>query len=91
MIQCRIHSLGKGWDCQHGFGAKMACKVCNSENLQKLDGEFTASLPNLKALEVPPIYICQSFVVCLDCGFTELVITTAELQSLKRAKAASGS
>lgn len=72
-------------------GRKMACKVCNSEDLQKLDGEFTASLPNPKGLEVPPIYICQSLVVCLDCGFAELVIPTTELQSLKRAKAASGS
>lgn len=69
----------------------MACKVCNSENLQKLDGELTASLPNLKALKVPPVYICQSLVVCLDCGFAELVIPTTELQSLKKAKAASGS
>jgi hypothetical protein len=69
----------------------MACKVCNSENLQKLDGELTASLPNLNALKVRPIYICESFVVCLDCGFAELVIPTTELQSLKRTKAASGS
>lgn len=69
----------------------MACRVCNSENLQKLDGELTASLPNLKALKVPPIYFSQSFVVCLDCGFAELVIPTTELQSLKKAKAASGS
>lgn len=69
----------------------MACKACNSENLQKLDGELTASLPNLKALKVPPVYICQSLVVCLDCGFAELVIPTTELQSLKKAKAASGS
>lgn len=69
----------------------MACKVCNSENLRKLDGELTISLPNLKALTAPPIYICQSLVVCLDCGFAELVIPTTELQSLKRAQAASGS
>lgn len=73
-----------------GSVRKMACRVCNSENLQKLDAELTASLPNLKALQVPPIYICQSFVVCLDCGFAELVIPTTELQSVKKAKAASG-
>lgn len=70
---------------------KMPCKVCNSENLQKLDGELTASFPSLKALKVPPIYVCQGFVVCLDCGFAELVIPSTELQSLKKAKAASGS
>ena len=69
----------------------MACKVCNSENSQKLEGELTASLPDLKNVKVPPIYICQSVLVCLDCGFTELVIPTAELLPLKKAKAASGS
>lgn len=69
----------------------MACKVCNSENLQKLEGELTASLPSLKGLEVPPIYVCQSVLVCMDCGFTELVIPSAELQSLKKTKAAPGS
>lgn len=69
----------------------MACKACNSENLQRLDGELTASLPSLRALKVPPIYVCQSVVVCLDCGFAELVIPTTELRSLKGAKAAPGS
>jgi len=69
----------------------MACKACHSENLQKLDGELTASLPTLKALKVPPIYVSQNIVVCLDCGFAELVIPRTELLSLKNAKAAPGS
>jgi prolyl-tRNA editing enzyme YbaK/EbsC (Cys-tRNA(Pro) deacylase) len=69
----------------------MACKACNSENLHRLDGELTASLPTLKSLKVSPIYVCQSILVCIDCGFAELVIPTSELLSLKNAKAASGS
>jgi hypothetical protein len=69
----------------------MACKACNSQNSQRLDGELTASLPSLKGLKVPPIYVCQGVVVCLDCGFAELLIPTSELLPLKNAKAASGS
>ena len=76
---------------QQGFGVKMACKACNSENLQNLAGELTASLPNLKDLKVRPIYVCESVLVCLDCGFAELVIPPNELLTLKRAKAAPGS
>jgi prolyl-tRNA editing enzyme YbaK/EbsC (Cys-tRNA(Pro) deacylase) len=68
----------------------MACKACNSENLQRLDGELTASLPVLKGLKASPLYVCQSILVCMDCGFAELVIPTSELLSLKNAKAASG-
>jgi hypothetical protein len=77
-------------NCRHGFGAKMACRVCNSENLQKLEGELTASLPGLKDLKVSPIYVCQNVLVCLDCGFAELVIPTTKLLPLKSAKAAPG-
>lgn len=69
----------------------MACKACNSENLQRMDGELTASLPTLKGLKASPLYVCQSILVCMDCGFAELVIPTSELLSLKNAKAASGS
>jgi len=67
---------------------KMACKACKSENLQKVDGELTASLPDLKGLKVPPVYVCQSVLVCLDCGFAELVIPSRELQSFKQGRAA---
>ena len=78
--------------CGIGVGQKkMACRVCKSENTQKFEGELTASLPDLKGLQVPPTYICQSVLVCLDCGFAELVIPANELQALKKAKAGSAS
>lgn len=90
VLEFWLPSKDRAWDCLHR-GAKMVCKVCNSENLQKLEGELTASLPSLQGLEVPPIYVCQNVLVCMECGFTELVIPTAELLSLKKAKAAPGS
>jgi hypothetical protein len=62
----------------------VACKACGSEQLQKLDGELTASFADLKRLRASPIYVCQSILVCLDCGFTELVVPPSELQSLKK-------
>lgn len=68
----------------------MVCRICNSENTQRLDGELTASLPSLRDLRVPPIYVCKNILVCLDCGFAELIIPAAELLPLKKAKAASG-
>ena len=68
----------------------MACKVCNSENVQKLDGDLTVSLHSPKDLKVSPVYVCQSVLVCLDCGFAELFIPTTELLPLIKAKAAAG-
>jgi len=62
----------------------VVCKACGSERVQKLAGEFTASLADLKRVRASPIYVCQSILVCLDCGFTELVIPPNQLDSLKR-------
>jgi hypothetical protein len=66
----------------------MPCRACKSENLQKLDAELTASLPDPKGLRVPPLYICQSVLVCLECGFAEFVVPASEVQTLKKEKAA---
>ena len=68
----------------------MLCKACKSENVHKFETELTASLTDLNGLKVPPVYVCQSALICLDCGFTELVVPTNELRLLKRGKAAPG-
>ena len=81
----------EGGHCVWRAWVKMACKVCKSENTQKFEGELTASLSDVRGLKAPPTYICQSVLVCLDCGFAELVIPTSELRALKDAKAASTS
>jgi hypothetical protein len=66
----------------------MPCRACKSENLQKFEGELTASLPDPKGLSVPPVYVCQRVLVCLDCGFAELLIPSSELHSLREGKTA---
>jgi hypothetical protein len=69
----------------------MACKICDSANLQRLTGELSASFPDLKRAILPPIYVCQEVMVCLDCGFAELFIPIPELDRLKQVKAVSNS
>jgi hypothetical protein len=61
----------------------MACKKCVSENLQALTGELSASSRFATEASLPPIYVCQEVVVCLDCGFAELIIPMAQLQQLR--------
>jgi hypothetical protein len=68
------------------FGARMTCKSCSSANLQDLTGELTASLPDMKHLKASPIYVCREISVCLDCGFTELRLSAAELEQLKKSR-----
>jgi len=62
----------------------MACKTCASENLQRLTAELSASSPHLDEVNHPPIYVCQELSVCLDCGFSELVIPAPELEQLRK-------
>ncbi len=69
----------------------MTCKVCASENLQELDGELSASFPDVNRSNIQPIYVCQRVIVCLDCGFAELVIPATELELLKKGRSSSSS
>jgi hypothetical protein len=66
----------------------MPCKACESENLQKLDGDLTASFPDLERASVPPVYVCKEVLVCFDCGFAELYIPLQQLNVLKKKSAA---
>jgi hypothetical protein len=69
----------------------MLCKACESENLQKFNGELTASFPDLERANVPPLYVCKEVLVCFDCGFAELYIPLQQLNILKKKGAAPGS
>jgi len=58
----------------------MACKSCTSDNQREFPAEFTVSFPTLKStLKMSPVYVARSLCVCLDCGFSELVIPETEL------------
>jgi hypothetical protein len=63
---------------------KVACKQCASEAQQDFPSELSVVFPGLQGLNLSPVYICQNIFVCLDCGFTELVIPGPELDRLTK-------
>lgn len=69
----------------------MPCRACRSDRVRELRGELTASYSSLQEVKVPPIYVSEGVIVCLDCGFAELVIPLAALQVLEKGDAAAGS
>ena len=69
----------------------MPCRACRSDKVRQLKGELTASCPTLEELKVPPIYVSEDVIVCLDCGFAELLIPLGALQVLQKGDAAAGS
>lgn len=65
----------------------MACKKCGGVAEQKFDGELSVTFPDFKSRNVPPVYVCSSLLVCLDCGFAELMVPQTELDSLRKGTA----
>jgi len=62
----------------------MACEACSSENQQNFSGELTVPFPGVKRYNLSPVYVCQRVLVCLDCGYTELVVPAPQLEKLRK-------
>jgi hypothetical protein len=62
----------------------MACKSCASEKQQYFSGELSVAFLAIERLKKDSVYVVQKILVCLDCGFAELIIPTAELGQLKK-------
>jgi predicted nucleic-acid-binding Zn-ribbon protein len=62
----------------------MPCKKCASTHQQEFQGELTVAFPGAERLNLSPVYVCQKTLVCLDCGYTELVVPATELEKLRK-------
>ena len=72
-----------------GFlGKVLPCKVCGSENVQKLRGEIAMRVPGLKNIDKPVVWLFPDILVCMDCGIAEFAVPGDELRLLARREAA---
>jgi len=62
----------------------MACKSCGSEKQQYFSGELSVAFPAIEKLNRAPVYVVQRILVCLNCGYTELIIPMADLAQLRK-------
>jgi hypothetical protein len=65
----------------------MTCKNCaseNPENQQHFPGELTLAFPSIESLKLSTGYVSPEILVCLDCGYTELVIPELKLKQLRK-------
>ena len=51
----------------------MACKSCGSEKQQYFSGELSVAFLAIEKLKQAPVYVIQKILVCLDCGYVELI------------------
>jgi hypothetical protein len=61
----------------------MSCRACNSSNQCELPAEIALHLPGIRNLDKAAVFAFPMLLVCLDCGFTEMVVTQAELWRLR--------
>jgi len=66
----------------------VACKRCGSICQQEFSGELSASFLDIKDVSLQPVYVCQHVLVCLDCGFAELMVPRPELGKLREGSVA---
>lgn len=57
----------------------MSCKSCSSSNLRNFRTEIAV---HLKVTDAPHIFVFPEILVCLNCGFSELVIEDDKLEVL---------
>jgi hypothetical protein len=60
----------------------VACKQCSSENQSTFKTEINVHFSGRKGWEKPTVWTFPQILVCLDCGFSEFVLTQAELRAL---------
>jgi hypothetical protein len=67
----------------------VTCRSCTSQNLGQFPGELTLCFDSLQTTlnNADPVTIIPRVLVCLDCGFSELVIPPAEVLLLKYGEA----
>lgn len=65
-------------------GKALPCKVCGSENVQKLRGEVAMRVPGLKNIDKPVVWLFPDIVVCLDCGIAEFAVPEDERRILAK-------
>lgn len=60
----------------------MSCKHSHSENPRIFNGEVAIHFPGLEGLDKPVVLVFLKLLICLNCGFTEFVVSKTELQRL---------
>jgi hypothetical protein len=66
----------------------MTCKTCGSANVSNFEAEIAIHFPGLKNIDVPPVFVFPSLLVCFDCGAAQFAVPEREVGALQKRKAA---
>ena len=63
-------------------GTGGTCK-CSSKNRDTFTAEVAIHFSGIEGLNKPIVWVFPQLIVCLDCGFTEFVVSERELNVLR--------
>jgi hypothetical protein len=69
----------------------MACKKCGAAAQQEFPAEVSLNFPGLQRIHLSPVYAAQTLLVCLNCGYSELILPEPKLDQLRNGMAESRS
>lgn len=66
----------------------MTCKSCGSDNVSNFTAEIAIHVPGLKNIDVPPVFVFPSILVCFDCRAAQFDVPAEQVSVLQKRKAA---
>ena len=60
-----------------------SCCSCHSINQNSFTAEVAIHFPGLKGLGKPIVWVFPKLLVCLDCGYSEFMLSERELKVLQ--------
>jgi len=60
----------------------MSCRSCGLGNQTTFAAEISVHLVGLENINKPVVWVFPRLLVCMDCGFTELMLAENELRLL---------
>jgi hypothetical protein len=62
----------------------MSCNYCASTCQQDLKVELMIVFPHRERLNLSPVCVRQKALVCAECGCADLVLSTADVEELRK-------
>lgn len=62
----------------------MACSACGSKKTTEFTSEMNVHFRGLENIDNPGVLVFAKLLVCLDCGFSQFLLTDAQLSLLER-------
>jgi len=58
--------------------------MCASDLQLDFSAELSFTFPGLGRVNVPAVYVCDDVLVCMNCGYVEVLIPASKLEQLKQ-------